>query len=324
MHRILTIFAATLISAMLCQCRHHPIATQSTDAHFSWKEQTFTNSIGQKMIWIAPGEFRMGDDSGSGNPDELPAQLISLSGYHLGATEVTQGQWQEIMGSGVIDQAGKALRDNTKFPQLQDRRLREVLGMNRGDKTDSLIIGKGAQHPIYWLNHHEALEFCRRLTIKEWHAGRLPHHYHYTLPTEAQWENACRAGSAKDHAEELDQMAWHAGNSGNKTQTVAQKEPNAWGFYDMHGNVNEWCLGWYSENYDSLGIRDPQGPSEADAYIDESENGPFRVMRGGSCYAASAGALRCTMRIHVDPKLRDDDFGFRIALVASDSADTAK
>ncbi len=121
----------------------------------------------------------------------------------------------------------------------------------------------------------DAMEFCAKVTERERNAGRLTGGYAYTLPTEAQWEYACRAGSTEAYAGDLDAMAWYDGNSGNKTHPVGAKQANAWGFHDMHGNVWEWCSDWYGDyelSIDDPSITDPTGPSR----------GSNRVRRGGS------------------------------------------
>ena len=308
-------FSTIAMVLLLTSCgEHQSCKSHCNESQAPWQQQTFSNGIGQEMIWIAPGSFRMGDSSGNGNQDEQPAQVIELSGYHLASTEVTQKQWQQIMGASILDQASKALRDNTQYPQLQGKRIREVLGMQRDDQADALIIGKGADHLIYWVSHAEALEFCRKLSIREWSEGRLSLNYQYSLPTEAQWEYACRAGSEGGHAGKPEAIAWYANNSDNLIHPVAKKAPNAWKLYDMHGNVNEWCLSWYADSYKALDMFDPQGPAQDKAFITADEHGPFRVMRGGSSYF-SEDQTRSSAKNAFDPRFRDDDFGFRVALV---------
>jgi formylglycine-generating enzyme required for sulfatase activity len=322
MNLTLASFTALISILIFSSCQDHQSYTakpeNTTDIEQRLQE-TFTNGIGQEMIWITSGKFRIGtpkDSSGNKptNPNEQPAQVIELSGYHLASTEVTQKQWQQIMGTSILDQARKALRDNTQYPQLQGKRIREVLGMQRDDQADTLIIGKGADHPVYWVSHADALDFCRKLSIKEWSEGRLPLNYQYSLPTEAQWEYACRAGSEEDHAGKPEAIAWYADNSNSLIHPVAKKAPNAWKLHDMHGNVNEWCLSWYADSYKALDMLDPQGPTQDKAFITADEHGPFRVMRGGSSYSAE-DQLRSAAKNAFDPRFRDDDFGFRVALI---------
>ena len=142
--------------------------------------------------------------------------------------------------------------------------------------------------PVENVSWHDAREFCRRLTERERAASRLPPGLAFRLPTEVEWEFACRAGTAGDYAGTgvLDDMGWHAGNSGRTTQPVGLKQPNAWGLYDLHGNVWEWC---------------------ADAL------GPQRVFRGGSCIG-TASSCRSWSRSANAPESRHHSLGFRVVL----------
>ncbi len=149
------------------------------------------------------------------------------------------------------------------------------------------------------------MEFCRKLTQQERAAGRLPEDWEYTLPTEAQWEYACRAGTTGAWAGELDAMAWYAKNSGNTTHPVGQKQPNAWGLYDMHGNVWEWCRDWYADKLPGGAVTDPVGAA----------SGAFRVYRGGGWWLP-ADYCRSAYRNWSSPGDRGNDVGFRLALSA--------
>jgi formylglycine-generating enzyme required for sulfatase activity len=135
----------------------------------------------------------------------------------------------------------------------------------------------------------------------------LPEGYEYTLPTEAQWEYACRAGTTGLYAGSgnLDAMGWFTGNSGNQTHPVAQKQANAWGLYDMHGNVWEWCRDWYS-HYPGGSVRDPTGPS----------SGSVRVDRGGG-WSSVPRRCRSAFRLGNVPGVRYLNLGFRLALAPS-------
>ena len=141
--------------------------------------------------------------------------------------------------------------------------------MGGGDGTNPSRF-KGANLPVEQVSYDEALAFCRKVTEQERAAGRLPEGYEYTLPTEAQWEYACRAGTTGNYAGNLDAMAWYSGNSGSTTHAVGGKQANGWGLNDMHGNVWEWCLDWYG-NYAGGRVTDPRGAS----------SGSNRVGRGG-------------------------------------------
>jgi formylglycine-generating enzyme required for sulfatase activity len=133
---------------------------------------------------------------------------------------------------------------------------------------------KGANLPVTNISWHDVQEFIKKLNVRN-------HGYIYRLPTEAEWEYACRAGSTGEYSGNLDAMAWYHNNSGGTTHPVGTKQPNAWGLYDMHGNVAEWCQDRYSIDYYSQSPSvDPIGPS----------TGSDRVIREGDCLS---GALRC-------------------------------
>jgi formylglycine-generating enzyme required for sulfatase activity len=214
---------------------------------------------------IAPGTFALGS-AGGGNDDERPVTRVTISQpFWMGKTEVNQAQWQAIMGNNPS----------------------QFLGNDR---------------PVEQVSWNEAMDFCRRLTERERSAGRLPEGYVYTLPTEAQREYACRAGTTGDYAGNLDAIAWYAANSGSQTHPVGRKQPNAWGLHDMHGNVWEWCLDWYG-SYAGDSVTDPQGPA----------SGSLRVARGGS-WGSDAVYCRSAIRGRREPDYRDDNLGFRLAL----------
>jgi len=221
--------------------------------------------VNLELLPISAGRFAMGSTNGSS--DEQPVTQVEITrAFWLGKTEVTQAQWEAVMGSNP-----------SKF--------------------------KGVDRPVEQVSYDDALKFCRKLTERERSAGRLPSGYEYTLPTEAQWEYACRAGTTGDYAGSLDSMGWYGDNSGNQTHPVAQKQANAWGLYDMHGNVWEWCWDWYADKLPGGSVRDPVGPS----------SGPFRVRRGGSYYY-TARHCRSAFRYFSEPGLGSDVLGFRLAL----------
>jgi formylglycine-generating enzyme required for sulfatase activity len=242
---------------------------------------TLPNNVKLDMVWIAPGEFVMGSpDSENGRgSNEGPQTRVRLSkGYWLGKYEVTQAQWQALMGNNP-----------SHF--------------------------KGGNLPVEKVSWNDAMEFCKRLTELERRAGRLPEGYQYTLPTEAQWEYACRAGTttAFHYGNDLDatmanfegNYPYGAGRKGQyreKTVDVGSFRPNAWGLYDMHGNVWEWCADWFG-SYPGGSVTDPRGPN----------SGSLRVNRGGSWLAL---ALRCRSanRDLWRPSGTGSSLGFRLAL----------
>ena len=220
--------------------------------------------VGLVLVPIEGGTFSMG--SISGNSDEQPVTTVTLSPFWLAKTEVTQKQWEAVMGGNP-----------SHF--------------------------KGGQLPVENVTWDDAMEFCRKLTERERQAGRLPTGTIYTLPTEAQWEYACRAGTTGDYAGEVDAMAWYAKNSGAATHAVGTKQANAWGLHDMHGNVWEWCEDWYADKLPGGSVSDFKGAA----------SGSFRVYRGG-CWCFDAANCRSAFRFRFSPGLRVVILGFRLAL----------
>ena len=205
------------------------------------------NGVEIPMVYVPGGTFTMGATSEQGDDAydfEKPTHQVTLDGYYIGATEVTQAQWEAVMGTTLRQQRDKA------------------------DPSWSLY-GEGGDYPMYFVNYDEAIEFCRRLSEL---TGK-----HYTLPTEAQWEYAARGGQSGgtkySGSNTIDNVAWYYGNSNKQTHPVGTKSPNVLGIYDMSGNVWEWCLDWYGD-YPSQAQTNPQGPTSGD----------YRVLRGGSWY----------------------------------------
>ena len=154
---------------------------------------------------------------------------------------------------------------------------------------------KGDDRPVEMVYWNDVQEFLKRLNA-------MNDGYRYRLPTEAEWEYAARAGSAADTAADLDAVAWHSGNSGSETHPVGRKRANAWGLYDMLGNVWEWCADWYGANYyASSPVDDPQGPA----------SGTFHGLRGGS-WGVFPGFVRPSYRDWVYPVDYFHDYGFRL------------
>ena len=218
-----------------------------------------------EMVRIPPGSFVMG--SASGSSDERPVTRVTLTtAFSLGKTQVTQQSWVAVMGSNPSHFKGELL-------------------------------------PVENVSWDDAMEFCRKLTTLERSAGSLPSGYVYTLPTEAQWEYACRAGTKGDYAGDLKAMAWFNENAGSTTHAVATKQANEWGLHDMHGNVWEWCADWYADKLPGGSVSDSKGPA----------SGSGRVFRGGS-WGGGAAYCRSALRNGLSPGYRNGHFGFRLAL----------
>jgi formylglycine-generating enzyme required for sulfatase activity len=178
-----------------------------------------------------------------------------------------------------------------RFP-LTQAQWKSVMGSNPSNF-------KGGDLPVERVSWKAAVEFCEALSER---TGRV-----YRLPTEAEWEFSCRAGtdtlfSFGEDSESLDQHAWYYNNSDQKTHAVGQKAPNAWGLHDMHGNVFEWCQDWYDDDYYQQNpVTDPPGPPQ----------GTSHVLRGGSWLSVSY-LCRTAYRFSNWPDYRYYDIGFRV------------
>jgi formylglycine-generating enzyme required for sulfatase activity len=263
-------------------------------------KESFTNSIGIKFMLIPKGKFLMGsppDEKGSVEAEVRHEVTISHD-YYLGTYEVTQAQYKQIMGRNpsMLQQVDVVER----HPET-NRVLRVVKGPDRSN------------HPVEQVSWEDAAEFCQLLSAlpEEKKAGRV-----YRLPSEAEWEYACRAGSQTAYsfgrdAKSLINYGWY--NSTGDTlfassHAVGLKKANAWGLYDMHGNVWEWCSDWKGD-YPTGSVTDPIGPA----------TGKYRVNRGGSFINNSADC-RCANRYYYGPLDRNCHVGFRVALSSVEEA----
>lgn len=239
--------------------------------------------------WINPGAFVMGspkDEKGRADSSDCIEDqfMVTLThGYWIGIYPITQAQFNDYVIS----------EDTAPFPMMNS--LFQGLPDSDGRPVDS----------VTW---HEAIRFCGYLTRVNKHI--LPEGYIVSLPWESQWEHACRAGSATryyngDSEHCLDQIAWYASNSGGTTHPVGMKMPNAWGLFDMLGNVAQWC-------YDSFG--DYPGSPEVDWVRDDG--GPVvRTVRGGDWRSAyDSTLLRCASRLDVPPDTSAPTLGFRACI----------
>jgi formylglycine-generating enzyme required for sulfatase activity len=216
----------------------------------------------------------------TGNSDEEPLHVVAITKpFYIGMYEVTNSQWMRVMG---------------EVPSTW----------------------KDADQPVANVTWDDVNEFCRRLSAlsEEQGAGRV-----YRLPTEAEWEYACRAGTTTrwsfgDDKSRLVEYAWVGRQAERQTHPVGQKKPNGWGLYDMYGNVWEWCSDWYDENYYATSPAvDPQGPASG---------GSRRVDRGGAS-GVDAVISRSAFRHSNEPRHRHDILGFRVVLSSSGTAEAA-
>ena len=214
--------------------------------------------VKMKLVRISAGQFTMGGDDFRRHP------VMLTQPFYIGATEITQAQYEQVTG-----------QNPSYF--------------------------KGAQLPVDMVSWDDSVEFCKKLSTKSGYAVKLP--------TEAQWEYACRAGSkAKycfgDDPKLLDEYAWYEDNSDKKMHPAAQKKPNAWGLYDMHGNVCEWCSDWYDEKYYNSAKTDPTGP----------ESGSRRILRGGGWLEHYPRDFYSATRGRSDPSITNMNNGFRVVV----------
>jgi formylglycine-generating enzyme required for sulfatase activity len=232
-----------------------------------------------RMFWVSPTTFLIGSPMGEWKrrPDERQVQVTISKGFWLSECPITQAQFAAIP------------RRTYLWPSL-------FSGLP--DSED---------RPVETVSWVDAAMFCEELC--HYFDQSLPPGYRFSLPTEAQWECSCRAGTrtlyhSGNSYHDLDRVDWHAGNSGGTTHPVGQKPPNRWGFRDMHGNVAEWCFDWY-DDYPLVPVIDWHGP----------DSGEVRTIRGGGWRESiTTGEFRSAARCEMDPKERLPWLGFRLAL----------
>lgn len=282
---------------LLAEARNVPNADDWKD-EFSGKIK-LPGGVKLEMVEIKAGEFMMGspEEEVGRQDDEKLHKVMLTKDFWMGKTEVTNAQYRAVM----------------KIPQ------------NSSDD----------EYPVTNVTWTEAMEFCRELTRLQREAGRLPKEYEYTLPTEAQWEYACRAGTKtafnngknlkggilgilRDKSTHDDKDLWDIANydfryykngiimhrHSSSIDPVGCLKPNGCWLYDMHGNVSEWCLDWYEHYYHHGLPENPKGPT----------NGRVRVIRGGS-WRNDAEHCRSAARMAQPPNAREEWLGFRIVCV---------
>ena len=259
------------------------------------------NALKMRFCWCPKGTFRMGSpaDEPDRQPNEGPVNVTLSQGFWMGKFEVTQDEWRRVMGTSLKEK----MRE--RFDDL-------------GPLVPVPMGGEGPNYPMYLIDHLEAETFCIKLTETERRAGRLPSGWSYRLPTEAQWEYACRAGTTSATAFGNSLSSEQANFNGDEPYNGAAKGPflekttpvghykraNAWGLLDMHGNVMEWCRDGYTDQLP--GGVDPLGPPAATE----------RVVRGG-CWFFLGWACRSAAREKTVPSNNDLVLGFRVARVPS-------
>lgn len=250
----------------------------SVEAKLSRKADSLLTRYFNSMIYVEGGTFTMGNVNNEGTEkddifDGRPAHSVTLSSYHIGKTEVTQEFWEAVMGYNP-----------SRF--------------------------KGANRPVDNVSWEDCQEFIKRLNNST--SGGL------RLPTEAEWEYAARGGNMSlgyiySGSDNLDEVAWYEGNSGNETHDVATKVANELGIYDMSGNVEEWCSDWYG-HFSNSSQTNPTGPN----------TGPNHVKRGGSWYV-DKGMCRVANRIGMlDSTFKEGYFGFRLVFLNKEIEAEAK
>lgn len=250
---------------------------------------------GVKLCWCPAGRFQMGSppDEADRRPDEAQVEVTLTKGFWMGKYEVTQGQWRRVSG---------------ELP---------------GEHTE--IAGTGDDFAVYWVNFDAAEGFCRKLTELARRSGDLPAAWEFQIPTEAQWEYACRAGTttATSFGNTLNRTQANfagmpyaipdgpdAGPSLQRATKVGSYPANAWGLHDMHGNEFEWCRDWYHSKL--------PGGVDPDLYSVQglpNRDGTYSRVRRGGAWGDDGKFLRSALRLRYEPHRRSDHIGFRVVVV---------
>lgn len=246
-------------------------------------------SSGIEMLLVPPGKFVMGMSPGDTQAvdDEKPAHEVTLTQpFYLGRTEVTQPQWVKVAGNNPSNFHSGRDRDS-----MIEKLMNEGLTKSEAEAKAAKESADIDSFPVESISWNDCQQFCAKTNLR--------------LPTEAEWEYACRAGVRKPTYGALDDIAWFDTNSSGMTHIVGKKLPNALGFYDMLGNVFEWCSDIFGKGYYKScedGVVDPKGASEGSA----------RVLRGGLWLSLSYDCRSSTRNNNV-PRYRRFNIGFRVA-----------
>jgi sulfatase modifying factor 1 len=246
-----------------------------------------------KVCWCPPGQFLMGSppDEIGRRTDEAQVRVTLTRGFWMAKFEATQGQWTRIMGA---------------FPE----------------RLPSEQFGFGEEFPVYWVNYAAAERFCRQLSSQAVRSGMMPQNWEFRLPTEAQWEYACRAGTgtATSFGDQLGRhhanfrgAPLNGGDDGaapGRATRVGSYAPNQWGICDMHGNVFEWCRDWYHAQL--------PGGADPDLYASKgtpNRDGTYSRVRRGGAWTDDGEMCRSALRLRYEPERTSDHIGFRCVAV---------
>jgi formylglycine-generating enzyme required for sulfatase activity len=267
---------------------------------------SITSQKGIDMVWVPGGSFQMGGTY----DDEKPVHTVTLSNFYMSKYEITQAQYQAIMGKNPSYFDGRAGRGPASG-EVQENRPVEFVSLydamifcNKLSRAEGLI-------PAYSVNGSDLQDIYEAPAASDsaWNnAVILSNSNGYRLPTEAQWEYAARGGKGTpwnytySGSNTVGDVAWYTSNSGGITHEVGKKAPNCLGLYDMSGNVWEWCWDWYGRSYSSEAQTDPAGPA----------SGYERVIRGGAINS-DAGGMHSVARFYRSPNDRWERYlGFRV------------
>jgi formylglycine-generating enzyme required for sulfatase activity len=299
MGQMLAAAAAAIVTAPLTLAAAEPRPLQAT-AHDSYVERIPGTRVEFTMVAIRGGTIHIGSPITEPNrrDNEGPRRKVELRSFWIGKFEVTWDEFDSYCRDGRVSTA-------LKSPHSRQKAADAVTRPSQPYHDQTYHFGT-ERYPALNMTHHAAMKYCEWLSAK---TGRT-----YRLPTEAEWEYACRAGSTTAYpfgnkADQLDEFAWYSGNSATKdffrgkTHPVGKKRPNAWGLYDMLGNVAEWCLDRYDADfYDSLPWnKPPLGPVNL-----PGKNRYPHVARGGS-YRAAAAECRSAARMPSHKSWNKDD-----------------
>jgi formylglycine-generating enzyme required for sulfatase activity len=250
---------------------------------------------GISFCWCPPGRFQMGSppNEPGRRPDEAQCDVTISTGFWIGRSELTQGQWKHL----------------------------------RGELPGEIGEGEGADFPLHSVSYLEADDFCQRLTQQARESGRISAGWEFRLPTEAEWEYACRAGTttATSFGDTMNRnQANFAGTcyngpdegpSLNRATPAGKYPPNPWGLHDMHGNMFEWCRDWYHSNL-------PGGtdPDLSHAKGTRNRDGTYSRVRRGGAFNDDGVFCRSALRLRYEPERRSDHIGLRIVLARAAAA----